>query len=1426
MYSLKEERISKITPFSVFADNKRIRNKIIEGKSTQETRSGKNLYSSVLNSSSNVTTNNSDLIIDFSKDIDAYARLTFKKEVGKTYTFVFDGSGMADGESVTFYLENSDQIFNFKNGKNVWVQSAIKENSYFGLDDRDRSNISSTITISNIMILEGEYTEETIPEYETYGASPSSEFPSEIHSLGDDVNLWNLPYIYELSKHQEFIQDIPAGTYTLNAEDIISDYSNRWTVLIIFYYEDGTSKNIYIGGTQLKTHTITLEKDVTRFIIYSNNTWATSQETTTIFKGLKFQKGEIATSYSEYGKGAIGIKRTGVNELKIIDDLKTYLPLKVNDLTMSLNENGIFKVTGNNTTTGFTSFEFNTERTILKKGISYVSQMTMSLYKVRDNSWVGNKKTITPDEDMYFNHCYWTTDIQGEINETVLPMLVQGSVLPKTYEPYKGNNYVIPISQPLRSLPNGVKDTIEEDGIHRRVGLYSVSIDHIVTLSNGNVGGVVYPPKKTPTYTSSTTGFMCTKAIAAKTFQENTAYENPANIVIVGNSTDTLETLKEKFDGAELLYELAEEVIEPFDEEQQAVINSMETFEGINHFSLVGDLETTLTFDYNPQITEEIKRAFKYNITKAYLEVAATDKASGFQINEDNYLQSIDFDDCRYIEGEGVIGSCVAKELQGKFVNVDTSFDIENREIECFIGAETEDNITHYLRLGTFIVQKPENDNVKDNTSFDSLDYMIKFNKEYVHRMAKYLKTEDTDIYPEKQYYILNDSGVYEEVIVPHKEEIGNYYEVIDEYTLMQLLKDICEQCEVKLGTFNFRNADYLVHGNRFDSGVSCRDVLKAIAQAAFSWARINEYNELLLDFETSDTITEEIDYNEYYDLSFNDKYGPVNTIVLKNSQAEGENITIKNDDLINSPIGKNLFTNLKWQEQTYAYFGIDDEIYTLSLKLKEGQTIPSDLYFGFSKKGYYDSSQKIKWIITRGSLTAGVITDDGTGYLNNVTGNEILNYVSVFPTNYKDTLTDYFDIQLEKGSAFSGYEEPILLGPKELAISDNPFAYSEETRKAIIQAGEAIYGFKYVPLSVETIGAAYLNCKDKLKIKNMQDGDLETYVFDTRISYQGTIKSNIETLAMTDTETKYRYDGSLTTAQRRTEFRVDKAEQKITSLVKATTEQGEKLTEAVQDLDGFKRTITDKTDETAEKVTTIEEKVDGLITSKSVSGGQNLIKNSVGYFGNDYWQINAETEGTVLSENSTDVKQNSISGSALKLQAETIYQDIKEIKNGEYYLSFNYKKIIDTAIATLKVNDLVIDLTQENWTEETHLINVTSNNIKIEMTTDLNSSILITDLMLTEGNLQVSWTQNANESYTDTVQIGKGVRITATGSDTEFVAEASGITINNIETNNPVAEFTKYGTETQELVAHKDVKVADSLLIQKIGNQTWFSSL
>lgn len=394
----------------------------------------------------------------------------------------------------------------------------------------------------------------------------------------------------------------------------------------------------------------------------------------------------------------------------------------------------------------------------------------------------------------------------------------------------------------------------------------------------------------------------------------------------------------------------------------------------------------------NETITPEIKEAFKRRITRAYLKVLATNEEEEILINEENYLQSIDFNDERYIEGEGIIGSCVAKELNAKFVNVDSNFNIENRQIECYIGAEDEESVTHYLNLGTFIVQKPTNDNVKDNTTFNAFDYMIKFNIKYEHRM------EET-------------------------------------YTISELLQDICDQAGVVCATTVFRNSDYVVSGNVFDSGVTCRDVLKAIAQIAFSWARINEQNELVLDFNQKSTIEETINYDEYYTLSVNNKFGPINTIVLRNSKVEGENVTI-----------------------------VDE--------------------------------------------------------------------TSTEPT-------------------------------KEIIISDNPFAFSQETRQALIQAGEALYGFEYIPLQIDTIGIAYLNCEDKIIVENMQDVDLETYIFNTTISYGGTLKSSIKTPAMTEIETKYKFNGSVTETIRKTELMVDKANQRIEGIV-STTEVVEQNIEAL----------------------------------------------------------------------------------------------------------------------------------------------------------------------------------------------------------------------------------------------------------------------
>ena len=279
--------------------------------------------------------------------------------------------------------------------------------------------------------------------------------------------------------------------------------------------------------------------------------------------------------------------------------------------------------------------------------------------------------------------------------------------------------------------------------------------------------------------------------------------------------------------------------------------------------------------------------------------------------------------------------------------------------------------------------------------------------------------------------------------------------------TLGQLLQNVCDQVGIVLGTKTFRNSNFLVENNQFVNNESCREVLKAIAQMAFSWARINQDNELVLDFNLIDEPTAEFDYDEYYDLTSNEQYGPVNTIILKNSQVEGENYTVKNQDLI-------------------------DEA-----------------------------------------------------------GKEIA-----------------------------------------LTISDNPFAYTQAKRSQLIQAGKELFGFKYIPFTAKTIGYIYLNCQDKIRIKNMQDKLLDSYLFNNKFSYEGSISDNKETSAMTETETKYQFtdtvEKKLNAKIARTEIIVDKANQEITEVVEKQTEYDKSLTEikaglgsvtsTVEEIKNFKR--------------------------------------------------------------------------------------------------------------------------------------------------------------------------------------------------------------------------------------------------------------
>ena len=540
------------------------------------------------------------------------------------------------------------------------------------------------------------------------------------------------------------------------------------------------------------------------------------------------------------------------------------------------------------------------------------------------------------------------------------------------------------------------------------------------------------------------------------------------------------------------------------------------------------------------EISEEFKsRILNGKITRAYIKVLATNTKPEMIIDESNYLKDLKIEDLRYVPDEGFIGGTVSKRVTGNFNNIDENFSIQDREIEVYVGVDMSDDAddpqTLYIDYGNYLIQRPEDDQVNDNTQFTALDYMVKANITYKDRVT----------YPCK---------------------------------LIDLFYDVVDQCGLKTTVTSFFNDDFIVEDNQFNEGTQCRDVLKAIAQVAFNWVRIDQDNNVVMDFKIKDDIDETLSIDQYYNLTKNDEFGPINTIILKNSQIEGENVTLEDEDSVREPMGKNICPN-SWIKGSYS---IEDGYpYILYNRIRSRWLVPvqpnTKYYLNTFNNNYKFSITTYKSDST--FLRAISSTEEFT-----TTEDEILIGITIYDINESDETTEniiglvedetikpFICLDSEENKNYEAYSPR---GQIALTISDNPFAYTQGKRSQLIQAGANLFGLRYTPLTLDSIGYIYLNCTDKIKVENLNGQSFETYLFDHTIDYEGTVSDNMSSTAMTQTETKYQYQDQVSAAVKRTEIIVNKQEQQITAIASQQETFRNRITQLTIDLDGVESTV------------------------------------------------------------------------------------------------------------------------------------------------------------------------------------------------------------------------------------------------------------
>ena len=224
-------------------------------------------------------------------------------------------------------------------------------------------------------------------------------------------------------------------------------------------------------------------------------------------------------------------------------------------------------------------------------------------------------------------------------------------------------------------------------------------------------------------------------------------------------------------------------------------------------------------------------------------------------------IVNITYEDYRYVDTATIcIGQFVAREISGTIVTTNLTTPMENKEIKVEMGVKTN-NTTTYYSLGNFLVTLPENDDVDDTLDFEAMDYTKKFNQEF--------------------------------------DATGLTFPC----TALQLAQYCCNKCGVELATTTFTNSTFIVPNNQYETGDTYRKVMQDIGKLAYSWIRIGWDNKCYIDFSVPSTTIEDdnkITPHNYYDLTVqNEKFGPVNRVVIGMSDVEGENAYIEDGDSI-----------------------------------------------------------------------------------------------------------------------------------------------------------------------------------------------------------------------------------------------------------------------------------------------------------------------------------------------------------------------------------------------------------------------------------------------------------------------------------------------------------------------------------------------
>jgi len=296
------------------------------------------------------------------------------------------------------------------------------------------------------------------------------------------------------------------------------------------------------------------------------------------------------------------------------------------------------------------------------------------------------------------------------------------------------------------------------------------------------------------------------------------------------------------------------------------------------------------------------------------------------------------------------IGSFIAKSGTIK-VDYKDSLNLENGSFLLYFGIQLEDETIEYVPMGKMNVYEKISD-----TEYKFMDNRMYFNNHF----------DDTQIsYP---------------------------------ITVLDYLKNVCEQAGCELETISFPNSDFVISKRPYTDGYipTMSEIVIAIAQISCSFARINRNGNLELNWFTDVDQSYTAENLSSYPVVY-EKYGPVNQVILstqlENNSEEsedeetGENTinqeTIRQDD---ESIETSGITSLKIIDNPIANLDKDKIVVELWNRLKGFEYIP----YNVSMQGQFhlDTGDMIDIETKAASVIKAIVMNHTINYSGGISSN------------------------------------------------------------------------------------------------------------------------------------------------------------------------------------------------------------------------------------------------------------------------------------------------------------------------------------------------------------------------------------------------------------------------------------------------------